>query len=219
MKRSSRHIVLMLFALAIVVGCGRKARLIPKGKLVDIYADMYMADQWMLLHPEMMRQADSFLVYAPIIEKYGYTLEDYRYSVDHYLLDPERFAKIITKSADDLKDLATAMDKEARGKDYWAKLLEKMDGIKPAYQIYDSLFVGALDTYKVDIQMDSMSRYVAHKVLPLWVPNGPGLIRKDKWLKEHEVEDTVANVNVSKTVVPVKEGVELEHVEVEDIEL
>lgn len=207
MKGTFRHIVFMLVAVAFVAGCSRGARLIPRSKLADIYVDMYLADQWMIIHPEEMRTADSLLVYVPILREHGYTLEDYRYTVDKYSLDPERFAKILSKVADEFHERFASTQRLAKDKDSWSELLRKMDRIKPAYQIYDSLFVGTLDTYKVDLQMDSMSRYVANKVLPLWVPNGPGITRRDRWMEQHEsadsagasvpeLEDTVKNVNV-----------------------
>lgn len=224
----SRYIVFALLAVALLAGCGKKARLISRSKLEDIYTDMYLADQWLLLHPEQMREADSLLVYVPILKQYGYTLEDYRYSVDHYSLDPERFAKILTKVSENLHNRSISLENKAKSDDSWAELLRKMDNVKPVYQIYDSLFVGILDTYKVDLQMDSMSRYVARKVLPLWVPSGPGITRRDRWLKMQEAadstlatdakeeEDAVANVNVPKMAPGFLGGMVQEQFEIEE---
>ena len=60
-----------------------------------LYAEMMLTDQWILETPNARLIADTSLVYAPILEKYGYDAADYRKSVDHYMDDPERFAKIL----------------------------------------------------------------------------------------------------------------------------
>ena len=60
------------------------------------------------------------LFYDPIFESYGYTFEDYDASVRHYLKDPEKFAKMLRKVTDKLK----------QGSNYNRRMAEKMEMIR-----------------------------------------------------------------------------------------
>lgn len=88
---------LFLVALALVC-CARRSRVIPAATLSDIYVDMFMADQWVSQNTRARKTADTSNFYAPIFDKYGYTVEDYDASVKHYLRKPDKYAKIL-KSA------------------------------------------------------------------------------------------------------------------------
>ena len=102
--RAVRHIS---FALALLIGLascsGGRDKVIPRAKLAEIYAEMLVTDQWITSTPGARREADTSLVYEPILEKYGYTSADYRKSVDRYMDDPERFSRILRTSADILE--------------------------------------------------------------------------------------------------------------------
>ena len=88
----------MVFAF-FLASCGGGERVIPRSKLAEIYAEMFITDQWILGATGVRRQADTSLVYEPILEKYGYTSADYRKSVEKYMDDPERFSRILRTSA------------------------------------------------------------------------------------------------------------------------
>lgn len=111
MKRCLLHIAVVLAAVMILAPSCRKEgpKVIPRGKLAKIYAEMLVTDQWIQNTPNVRRIADTSLVYEPILEKYGYTSEDYQMSVDHYMDDPERFSRILRSTANildgQLKDL------------------------------------------------------------------------------------------------------------------
>ena len=102
--RAVRHIS---FALGLLIGLascsGGRDKVIPRAKLAEIYAEMLVTDQWITSTPGVRREADTSLVYEPILEKYGYTSADYRKSVDRYMDDPERFSRILRTSADILE--------------------------------------------------------------------------------------------------------------------
>lgn len=106
MKHIGQHIFILLASCAcIFASCGRDdAEVIPRGTLAKIYADMFVTDQWTTSSPDIRRIADTTLVYEPILEKYGYTSADYRKSVDVYMDDPERFAKILRTSVEILDE-------------------------------------------------------------------------------------------------------------------
>ncbi|MGM9747352.1 MAG: DUF4296 domain-containing protein, partial [Candidatus Cryptobacteroides sp.] len=69
-------------------------RIIPKRKMAQIYAEMFVADQQVTMDFKTRSSADTSLVYEPIFEKYGYTTEDYRASRAHYIQEPDQYARI-----------------------------------------------------------------------------------------------------------------------------
>ena len=91
----------MSVVLLLALSCGgKKDKVIPRGKLAEIYAEMLLTDQWITSNPGNRHIADTSLVYEPILEKYGYSSADYRRSVDIYMDDPERYSRILRSTAD-----------------------------------------------------------------------------------------------------------------------
>ena len=91
MRRILKNTVIVLMtAIAILSSCsGKDGRtVIPRRQLAKIYAEMLVTDQWITSTPGMRMIADTSLVYIPILEKYGYDLDDYLKSVDVYMDDP-----------------------------------------------------------------------------------------------------------------------------------
>ena len=101
------HIVLVLVAVA---ACQR-SRIIPKDTLVDIYTDMFIADQMVREENIPHAKMDTLLVYEAVFEKYGYDTDDYLNSVRYYLKDPERFAKVFDNVAKRLEGEVDALEK------------------------------------------------------------------------------------------------------------
>lgn len=116
--------VIVALALLASGGCARKARVIPAGTLADIYAEMFMADQWLQQNSRYRRTADTTNFYAPIFEKYGYTVEDYDASVRHYLHKPDNYAKI-------LKHAGTKLSKEEKRLQAYEDALKKQAKFSP----------------------------------------------------------------------------------------
>ena len=117
MKRSLKYIVLILAMVLVLVPSCRKdsAKVIPRSKLARIYAEMLVTDQWIISTPKIRNIADTSLVYDPILEKYGYTPEDYQQSVMYYLNDPERFSRILRTSGELLdKELKVMRKQQAK---------------------------------------------------------------------------------------------------------
>ncbi len=86
----------MAAIMTLFSSCGRdEAKVIPRNTLAEIYAEMFVTDQWINSTQGVRRMADTSLVYEPILEKYGYDSEDYRKSIDKYMDDPERFSRIL----------------------------------------------------------------------------------------------------------------------------
>ena len=94
----------LLLVLCLISSCKRGNRVIPKDKFAEIYAEMFVLDQWLDDNRDVRRRADTTLVYAPVLDKYGYTYDDYLASVDKYMKDPMRYSRILRSTAEILNN-------------------------------------------------------------------------------------------------------------------
>ncbi len=123
MKIYRRHIVTVLAAFMFLsASCGDRDVLIPRDKMAEIYAEMLMTDQWITSNQGVRQIADTSWVYEPILEKYGYDSGDYRKSVDRYMDDPERFAKILRTTGEILQTRLDDLEKEQARLDAIARI-------------------------------------------------------------------------------------------------
>ena len=60
---------------------------------------MFVADQRIGQDRKARSMADTSYVYEPIFEKYGYTSVDYMASMEYYIRDADRFAKILRETS------------------------------------------------------------------------------------------------------------------------
>lgn len=120
--------VISAIILISLSSCGG-SDVIPRRKLAMIYAEMFVADQWIISDTDARRMADTTLVYEPIFEKYGYTSDDYRRSMDVYMSDPDRYARILRKSSLLIEDKIKDLKKQK-------KLLESLSRLKGASEAF-----------------------------------------------------------------------------------
>ena len=108
-------LVIAAFAAVLSVSCVKdEAEVIPRGQLARIYSEMLVMDQWIQSTPGTRVMADTSRVYEPILEKYGYSAEDYRASVDYYMNDPERFSRIFRSAGEILDKRIEELNRELR---------------------------------------------------------------------------------------------------------
>jgi hypothetical protein len=112
MKIKLLHIAaLAVLMCGIISSCGKDdTKVIPRKKMAQIYAEMLMTDQWITSTPGVRMVADTSLVYEPILEKYGYDSDDYRKSIETYMDDPERFARILRTTGEILQGRITELE-------------------------------------------------------------------------------------------------------------
>ncbi|MBO4264138.1 MAG: DUF4296 domain-containing protein [Bacteroidales bacterium] len=109
MERLRVHVLLLLLLAVLsgaVAGCGRvrtRGRIIPRPVMVRMLSDMFLADRWLIDHPDARQQADTTDFYGPIFQKYGYSFVDYDASIRFYLRDPEKFSALFKRVADRLR--------------------------------------------------------------------------------------------------------------------
>jgi hypothetical protein len=177
MSKGFRHIVAALVLAACLCSCGREGRVIPRNKLARIYAEMFVADSWLMNYAGAVARfkADTTAFYEPIFEEYGYTVEDYWASVSHYLLDPDRFSRIVKKSNAILTAEVKALEKERE------EMLNRPEPRKPGltkrvFDLYGVDFDGPLVTDRINLMRDSTGRYVPMRILEDTMYLGPRMI-------------------------------------------
>lgn len=111
--RRAAHIVVLAVVLAGLCACGHRNRIIPENKLVRIYHDMFLADQWVRDHPDARSDVDTTLLFDPIFHRYGYTFEDYDRTVQYYLDRSEQFVKILNRVETQLRKEGETLQQEA----------------------------------------------------------------------------------------------------------
>ncbi len=168
MKVRLRHILVILaVALAIFSSCRREgSSVIPRGKLARIYAEILVTDQWVQSTPSLKRIADTSLVYEPILEKYGYTSEDYQLSVDRYMDDPERFSRILRSTSKILNEQLKDLRKRQHELILAAKQKKALNAVElPEFRH----FINSVENYRpldwadtVKIELDTA--YFVHKI-------------------------------------------------------
>lgn len=71
----------LLFTLATLFSCN-KPKNIPDTTLVSIVGDLYLANAYWDSYATYEFEQDSMDVYTPIFEHYGYTPEDFMYTIE-----------------------------------------------------------------------------------------------------------------------------------------
>ena len=209
--RTIRHISLALAMILTLASCIRgRDRVIPRAKLAEIYAEMFITDQWISGTHSVRRQADTSLVYEPILAKYGYTSADYRRSVDKYMDDPERYGRILRTTGQILdRKLAELHKKEeelARLKELQERLEElRYEADFHAEEFFPYLFDEPYVHYydSLDVKPDSV--LMVYRLINInrtdTLYDGIRIVLKDTLA----IKDTVA----VKDTVPVREVVKV----------
>lgn len=114
---------------------------------------MILADQ-RINHDYSARQmADTSLVYAPILKKHGYSVEDYQKSVEYYIKNPDRYARIFRYTVLNLETKLKELEKE---KEIMDAIKEKKEGIQK-YKPKKIFFLTGI--YNKDIFFDDSLKF------------------------------------------------------------
>lgn len=131
MKRFPAYLVVLALAVGLsLASCGKKERVIPKEKMAEIYAEMYVLDQWLDDNRSLRREADTSLVYAPVLDKYGYTYDDYLNSVSVYMKDPTRYSRILRRTSEILGSRLTELKAEKKAQEDALKESRRLDSLR-----------------------------------------------------------------------------------------
>lgn len=148
-----------ILALLLLTGCTGR-HIIPKKDMVDIYAEMFLADQWIGVERSRNRQADTTLLYEPIFRKYGYDTDDFRESVNYYLKDPERYARMLKKTAAKLQSHADAVNRQLEAiegnEEMISALREAYSPVSPYYMCWLEDTLKLRDQERLIDRLDSL---------------------------------------------------------------
>ena len=75
---------------------------ISRDRLAEITIEMYLFEQKIQDHPDLNLITDTTLVYAAILQKHGYSVNDYNRSVTHHLKKPEKLKKALIPYRDQI---------------------------------------------------------------------------------------------------------------------
>jgi hypothetical protein len=175
MKRISEYIVLALFVCVLLLPSCRRVRIIGERDMSDIYAEMFLADQWLNDNPSVKTTADTTRFYETIFRKYGYGFENYDASVNYYLYRPEKFKKILERAEKKLRATQSSLEAFEASLEKQNKILEGLGFLH--------LPVFSADSVKVDTSM-------------LWAPWRDTLSARDSALR-----DTTAKKDTTDTTI------------------
>lgn len=184
MKKVLRIVLPMMVLASAVVSCGRGGRVIPVRKMERIYREMLLADQWLAENPDKRGIADTTWFYEPIFEKYGFTLSDYQKSVDRYLNDPKRYAEMLGRVEEGLRNDLKVVNARIALED---RLQHEADSLAKVWKsVKAKTFNSFLDVFDVDamtdrvgIEKDSLGVYRPVPVVEDTVFHGPRLVIRD----------------------------------------
>jgi len=116
-----KPLLIILLALVGLASC-KGPRLIPEKEMSEIYAQIYLSDQWIMRNTQYRKQADTSLFYDAVLEKFGYTFQDYDYSVAKYIESPKQYMRIFDQTISNLNRRAALVDKyieiEAKNREF-----------------------------------------------------------------------------------------------------
>lgn len=179
----------LLLVLCLISSCKRGNRVIPKDKFAEIYAEMFVLDQWLDDNREVRRRADTTLVYAPVLDKYGYTYNDYLLSVEEYMRDPMRYSRILRSTSEilnrRLEELKAVQEEELAR----ARAAHRLDSlIKSVNFNMDSVLLAMMRTHPTDsiVAVADSDGFLSFRFVCVsdTVYDGPAMVLKDSLLAE-----------------------------------
>ncbi len=202
--------------VSVAVSCGSGGGVIPVRKMERIYREMLLADQWLADNPDREDAADTTWFYEPIFEKYGFTISDYRKSVDYYLNDPKRYAEMLGRVEKGLRNDLTAVNAKISLEN---RLRHEADSVFRARKAMACKeFRSFLDAFeddfiadKVNIEADSSGVYFPVPAVCDTAFRGPALVIRDTVAAVSE-DSSAASAAPLRTLPLKKRSVELKEI-------
>lgn len=185
-----RACLLIATLAAFLLSCSRGGRTIPADKLADIYTDMLILDQWARNNIGPSRQADTSLVYEPIIRRHGYTVDDYTHTVEGYLRKPARFAEVFEKVQRRLQARADYLTAIEDRKDRERHRRDSVDA-RTDYRRARIFAVTGEPTLAVRIELDSAGVYNLERMLPDTLYDGLFFYLRDSLMADSLLRDSL----------------------------
>ena len=152
------QILLAAFLLMGLASCSDRMP-IPRKVMQKIYYDMMLADSYVEVLPEARTASDSIAVYPPLIEKYGYSVDDFLASQAILLKDPEKMSRIFEANAKRYHDSADVLLLRIHERDSLADIQFQIEEAERVAldEFLDSIsFAKLLDTLQLTFTGDSL---------------------------------------------------------------
>ncbi|MFI3319579.1 MAG: DUF4296 domain-containing protein [Rikenellaceae bacterium] len=172
--------ILILGCFALLSSCSQ-SRIIPDGELAVIFRDAYLVNGYVNVKGVKM---DSLLIYEPIFERHGYTVEDVKYTIGNFSRRKSaKLGDVVERSIKMLEAEGEVFDKEVAILDTIdavstrrLRRVVRRDSVKTLYSLKDTtdFFITIKDiergNYSVsfDYLIDSMDRNVGSYRAQCW---------------------------------------------------
>ncbi|MDR1340046.1 MAG: DUF4296 domain-containing protein [Prevotellaceae bacterium] len=93
----------IVFILTALISCS-KQKIIPENTLAEIVYEMYITDAVLATHEPSIFHRDSMRIYEPVVEKFGYSLEDLRNTFLKYTGQDGRLQSVLAKVGKKIED-------------------------------------------------------------------------------------------------------------------
>ena len=194
-------ILALLLGLVCLSACNRKDKIIPRDTMVDIYADLFIADQWIKEQGAAFMAADTVRFYEPIFRKYGYTTLDFRNSANYYLQDSRRFARILQRASSQLSDHAKYLDRlSADILTIQSEIARLMHSASVPSVFYDSAFFARSARFPIDMEQDEWGAW-----MPVFPEEKPDTSSVSDTLRLAEI-DTLVRLRSINPLLPLTGG-------------
>lgn len=151
---------------------------------------MLILDQWARNNIGPSRQADTSLVYEPIIRRHGYTVDDYTHTVEGYLRKPARFAEVFEKVQRRLQARADYLTAIEDRKDREQHRRDSVDA-RTDYRRARIFAVTGEPTLAVRIELDSAGVYNLERMLPDTLYDGLFFYLRDSLMADSLLRDSL----------------------------
>ena len=167
MRRVAEYAILALVICTCLLPSCRRVKIMSMRDMSDIYAEMFLADQWLNDNPGLKRTADTTKFYESIFRKFGYSFEDYDASVNYYLDKPEKYRKIVERAQSRLRSTQKSLESFEKAVERQNQILAGLGALHLPVFSADSVKVDTLmvwapwrDTlsFRDSILRDSLSR-------------------------------------------------------------
>ena len=156
------NIVVVVAMAAMMVGCAARPKNISSRGLVSLFKEFLLVNAY-ATDVLYLSARDSVDLYTPVLEKHGYTIEDFEYTIDN--LTKRKSAQISDIMEVAISELKLEADERRILWNYWSKMIDKGKEL-------------AMDTIVVDSLLDS--KKIGEKGMRLYFEDlKPGSYRID----------------------------------------
>ena len=211
--KGSKFSLIAVCALALLTASCISTSPVPKKTMQKIYYDMLVADGYIESLPNAKMQTDTMAVYAPILENYGVSRDDFLQAQGLLLSDPEKFEKLITTVKERLESHQKELTRKVEVLDSIseAEFARVQDSLSCRENFLDSIsFACLLDTVCISYSEDSTAvRILSH-------PKDSAAT--DSLTKADALDKSASEPKIAEDMEIVAEEVDFELKELEELE-